>query len=245
MTESALDPRIHPLLLVIAGTCEPRVARDIRSPPLADRGLHAAARARPHAPRRDRRDVARAPASDHARHDTHDRTRTVSRSPRPPPRTSYGTRYIDGACPESAPSASARPRWVTIPPPHPTRSRGGVDHDPAAKWISTMPPLKRARSPRREHRQSAIRSPGFGAEFACLASRFRRRQPRTTFTSRASALGAPRLREQVAGVLNGAPQSSRNRHVTDEIDCLEWAAVIPSAEGAAPHSGRGWRAWQL
>ena len=98
MTESALDPRIPPLLLAIAGTCDPRVARDIRRPPLADRGLRAAVRARPRAPRRDRHGVAHAPASDRARHDTPDRTHTASRSPRPPPRTSYGTRYIDGAC---------------------------------------------------------------------------------------------------------------------------------------------------
>jgi hypothetical protein len=60
--------------------------------------LHAAARARLRVPHRDHRGGAHAPASDCARHDTPDRTRTGSRSPRPPPRTSHGTRYIDGAC---------------------------------------------------------------------------------------------------------------------------------------------------
>jgi hypothetical protein len=55
VTESALDPRIRPLPPVIAGTCEPRVARDIRRPPRADRGLHAAARARLRVPHRDHR----------------------------------------------------------------------------------------------------------------------------------------------------------------------------------------------
>jgi hypothetical protein len=38
-----------------------------------------------------------------------------------------------------------RTRWVTIPPPSAARSRAGVDHDSAAKWISAKPPLKPAR----------------------------------------------------------------------------------------------------
>jgi len=35
------------------------------------------------------------------------------------------------------------PQWITIPPEPAPRSCAGVGHDPAAKWISVRPPLKR------------------------------------------------------------------------------------------------------
>lgn len=53
VTSRTRDPGIAPLLLVIAGTCGPRVAHDIRLLPSAVRGSRAVDRARRHAPRRD------------------------------------------------------------------------------------------------------------------------------------------------------------------------------------------------
>jgi hypothetical protein len=117
VTAQVHDPRIDPLPPAIPSTCEPRVARDIRTWSLVARGLRAADRARPLARPPGLADVARAPASDHAADDTPHRTRTGSRSPRPPPRTSDGTRYIYRACPDHV-----RPRV----------SPDRVDHDPAA-----------------------------------------------------------------------------------------------------------------
>ena len=177
MTEQGPDPRFDPLPPAIPGTCEPRVARDIRTRMLVSRGSRAGERAHRHAPRPDRVDVARVPASDHARHDTPYCTRAVSRSPRPPPRTSDGTRYTYGAYPGAClASCSYPPRWITIPPPQPSGSRGGVDHDPAAKWISTRPPLKAVHcllassscSSSRRSRRAAERgaAPGPAAQYA-------------------------------------------------------------------------------
>lgn len=117
MTAQVHDPRIGLLPPVIPSTYEPRVARDIRTWSLVARGLRAADRARPLARPPGLAGVARAPASNHAADDTPHRTRTGSRSPRPLPRTSDGTRYIYGACPDHV-----------RPPVSPDR----VDHDPAA-----------------------------------------------------------------------------------------------------------------
>ena len=142
MTAQVHDPRIGLLPPAIPSTCEPRVARDIRTWSLVVRGLRAADRARRLARPPGLADVARAPASEHAADGTPRRTRTGSRSPRPPPRTSDGTRYIYGACPDHGRPRVSPDRVDHDPAAATPGSRGGVDHDPAAKWISTRPPLK-------------------------------------------------------------------------------------------------------
>lgn len=125
-----------------SGYLRAEVARDIRRLPLVDRGLHAAAalvcarlvaiaatsltrqlpithattRPTAHALCRDRRD---------RRHEHP---------------TALGTSTAHAR--ESAPSASARP-WVGHDPAAaPDLITRRVDHDPAAKWISTKLPLK-------------------------------------------------------------------------------------------------------
>jgi hypothetical protein len=147
VTAPARDPRFRRLPPGMARTCEPRVPRDIRTMTTAAHGSRPADRARRRAPRRDHGGAEHAPAFDLAHADTRDRIRTGSRSPPPRPRTASGTPCIGGACPEPAPGSHVqRPRWITIPPPPPARSRGRVDHDPAAKWIPVSPPLKPRRS---------------------------------------------------------------------------------------------------
>lgn len=147
MTARVLCPRIASLSLVIAGTWEPRVARDIHPPNAVPRGSRAGAPDHRPARRRDRDDAGRARASDLAQRGTPCCTRAASRSRTRQPQTSSGTRCIDGAWPQRAPPTppSAAPTWINIPPRPATRLRGEVDHDPAARWIRLGPPLKTAR----------------------------------------------------------------------------------------------------
>lgn len=156
MTEQGHDPRFASLLPVISSAWGPRVARDIRTRMLVSRDLHAGDRAHRHAPHPGRADVAHVPASDHARHDTPCCTRAVSRSPRPPPRTSDGTRYTYGAYPGaclascSYPRGGSRSRRPTalITRRGGSRSRREVDLYKAAAEASHGSTRSRCRQPR-------------------------------------------------------------------------------------------------
>jgi len=105
------------------------VARDIRTPrwpwcPRVVPGSPASAHARPRAPRRDRAGGAVEPAFGHVPDGTRSHTRAVSHSPKPPPWTSAGTRYIDDALAER-PIVPARGGAHLAPAPDPLRARAG------------------------------------------------------------------------------------------------------------------------
>ena len=172
MTEQGHDPRFASLLPVISSAWGPRVARDIRTRMLVSRDLHAGDRAHRHAPHPGRADVAHVPASDHARHDTPCCTRAVSRSPRPPPRTSDGTRYTYGAYPGaclascSYPRGGSRSRRPTalITRRGGSRSRREVDLYKAAAEAGSASMARATPSDRRSHCAAAYKGLPFGLD---------------------------------------------------------------------------------
>lgn len=143
MTAPELDPQTRPIPLVIPASYPSRVARDGRPQPGASFSP-AGARARRSGTPRSRAGAARDRASDRAPLGTSRYRPAASSSPTERARTFSGTPCIDG------PSRRASPRvqvfegqgWISIPPRRDQRSEGAVDHDAAAKWISTRPPLK-------------------------------------------------------------------------------------------------------
>ena len=142
VTTPALDPRFCQFHPVRTMTCESRVARDIRTLPIAGHGSRAGAHARPLARRHRPDDVGHAPVFDRACHGTSHHTLTASPPLRLRLQTSSGTRYIDDASPKRALDAQ-------------------VDHDPAgdhvAGWI-TIPPRGGSVLGRRRRSRSASAS---------------------------------------------------------------------------------------